>query len=132
MTEILPGVHRVDGVNANSYFVLEDNGSVTLIDAGMFSGGKKVLEYLQTRLSKQPSDLKLIVLTHAHVDHIRGALAIKKATGAKVAVHEQDADYVSGKKKLPLPGGATRFLFRLLSVFFRVPTVDPDIRLKES
>ena len=83
MTEILPGVHRVDGVNANSYFVLEDNGSVTLIDAGMSSGGKKVLDYLQTKLSKQPSDLKLIVLTHAHVDHIRGALAIKRQPGQR-------------------------------------------------
>ncbi|MDG6905402.1 MAG: MBL fold metallo-hydrolase [Nitrososphaerota archaeon] len=131
MVEILEGVHEVDGVNANSYLVIESDGSLTLVDAGMSSSGKKVLDYVRTNLSKQPSDLKTIVLTHAHMDHARGALAIKKATGAKVAIHELDADYLSGKRKLPTPGGAMGFAFRFLSVFFRSPTVEPDIRLKE-
>ena len=94
MVEILQGVHQIDGVNANSYLVLEDDGSLTLIDTGMSLGGKKILDYIKTDLSKQPSDVKTIVLTHSHIDHIRGALAIKKASGAKVLIHEEDADAI--------------------------------------
>jgi glyoxylase-like metal-dependent hydrolase (beta-lactamase superfamily II) len=131
MVEILQGVHQIDGVNANSYLVLEDDGSLTLIDTGTSAGGKKILDYVRTNLSKQLSDVKTIVLTHAHIDHIRGALAIKKATGAKVSIHELDAEYLSGKKKLPSPGGAVGFLFKIFSVFFRSPAVEPDVRLKE-
>ena len=132
MVEILQGVHQIDGMNANSYLVLEDDGSLTLIDTGMSLGGKKILDYIKTNLSKQPSDVKTIVLTHSHIDHIRGALAIKKATGAKVLIHEEDAEYLSGKKKLPSPGGVMGFLFKLVSVFFRSPAIEPDVRLKEN
>lgn len=132
MVEIIQGVHQVDGVNANSYLVLEKDGSLTLIDTGTSTSGKKILDYIKTNISKQPSDVKTIVLTHSHIDHVRGALAIKKATGAKVAIHEQDADYLSGKKKPLLPKGAMGFLFRIVSVFFRSPTFEPDTRLKEN
>jgi len=132
MVEIMKGVHQVDGVNANSYLIQENDGSITLIDSGMSTNGKKILEYLKTNLSKQPLDLKTIVLTHSHVDHIRGISAIKKATGAKVAIHDQDADFLSKKKKLPPPKGATGFIFRLFSVFMQSAAVEPDIRLNEN
>jgi glyoxylase-like metal-dependent hydrolase (beta-lactamase superfamily II) len=69
---------------------LDDEGSLTLVDTGTSTNGKKILEYVRMNLGKQPSDVKTIVITQAHVDHIRGALAIKKATGAKVAIHDQD------------------------------------------
>jgi|SRR5579872_2610719 len=130
MVEILPGVHQVDGLNANTYLVLEDNGTLTLVDAGISSGGKKVLEYVGTKLSRQPSDVKVIVLTHAHIDHIRGARAIKRATGAKVAIHGRDAEYLVGKKRLSMPRGLTGFLFRFFGIFFRASPFDPDVMLK--
>ena len=78
LVEIIPGVHQIKGVNANSYLIIENDGSLSLIDSGMSTGGKKILEYVKTNLSKQPSELKTILLTHAHVDHIRGASALKK------------------------------------------------------
>ena len=37
-------------------------------------------------------DIQLVVITHGHVDHISAAAAVKEATGAKVAVHKDDAD----------------------------------------
>jgi glyoxylase-like metal-dependent hydrolase (beta-lactamase superfamily II) len=36
-------------------------------------------------------DIQLVVITHGHVDHISAAAAVKGATGAKVAVHKDDA-----------------------------------------
>jgi glyoxylase-like metal-dependent hydrolase (beta-lactamase superfamily II) len=132
LVEIISGVHQIDGVNANSYVVSENDGSLTLIDTGMSKDGKKILDYIQSILSKKPSDLKMIIITHSHVDHIRGANSIKKVTGAKVAIHNLDADYLSGEKKMPLPKGAVGFLFRILSPFFRSTPVNPDQRLNEN
>ncbi|MDA4129715.1 MAG: MBL fold metallo-hydrolase [Thaumarchaeota archaeon] len=131
MVEITPGVHQIDGVSANSYLILEGDGSLTLVDTGTSAGGKKILDYMKNTLSKQPSDLKTIVITHAHIDHIRGALSLKKATGAKVAIHEQDAEFLARRKKLSTPRGGTGVLFRFFSIFFRALAMEPDIRLKE-
>ncbi len=132
MVEIIPQVHQIDGVNANSYLVFEDDGSLTLVDAGMSKDGKKILNYVETNLSKKPSDIKTIVLTHSHIDHVRGVYALKKATGARVAIHELDADYLSGKKKEPLPKGAIGILFRILSPFFKFTPLEPDQKLNEN
>ena len=49
MVEILKGIHQIDGVNANSYLVLEDDGSLILIDTGTSAGGKKILEVHQDK-----------------------------------------------------------------------------------
>jgi glyoxylase-like metal-dependent hydrolase (beta-lactamase superfamily II) len=126
------GVHYVDGSNANGYVVEESDGSLTLVDAGIQGDGKKILSYVTTKMMRKPSDVKTIVITHCHVDHVRGAAALKAATGAKVAVHEADADFVSGKASYPPPGGAVGFLFRLMSPFFHLTSVEPDLRLKEN
>jgi glyoxylase-like metal-dependent hydrolase (beta-lactamase superfamily II) len=131
LVEILHGVHQVDGVNANSYLISESDGSLTLIDTGMSKDGKKILNYIQTNLSKKPSDLKTIIITHSHVDHIRGAYSIKKSTGAKLVIHTLDADYLSGEKKMPLPKGVMGFLFRILSPFFKSTPVKADQRVNE-
>ena len=132
MVEISPGVHQIDGVNANSDVVFESDGSLTLIDAGMSKDGKKILNYLQTNLSKKPSDVKTIVLTHCHIDHVRGAYELRKATGAKIAIHEEDSDYLSGKKKMASPKGADRYPVQILGPFFKFPSAEPDQRLKEN
>ncbi|HKW04716.1 MAG TPA: MBL fold metallo-hydrolase [Nitrososphaerales archaeon] len=132
MVEIQKGVHQVDGVNANCYIIQGSDGSLILIDSGMSKEGKKILEYIQGNLSKKLSELNTIVLTHAHPDHIRGALEIKNATGARVMIHDMDADYLSGQKKLPTPKGMVGFLFRLIAPFIRSPSFESDSRLKES
>jgi glyoxylase-like metal-dependent hydrolase (beta-lactamase superfamily II) len=132
MVEILTGVHRIDGVNPYSYIIVEDDGSLTLIDTGMSKDGQKVLDYVQTKMSKKPSDLKTILLTHCHTPYVRGVSAIKKATGARVAIHEEDADYLSGKKTMRPPKGAVGVLFRISEPFFSFRPVEPDQRLKEN
>ena len=131
MTEIVKGVLYVDGSNANSYLVEESDGSLTLIDAAMQANGKRILEFIASKMNRTPSEVKTVIITHCHVDHTRGLAAIKAATGAKVAVHEADADFVSGKKRYPSPGGAMGFAFSVMSPFFRTTPVDPDILLKE-
>ncbi|HXW36401.1 MAG TPA: MBL fold metallo-hydrolase [Nitrososphaerales archaeon] len=129
MPEVTKRIHRVDGVNANPYLVIEDGGTVTLVDTGIPPDGKKILAYL-AGFGKKPEDVSNMVITHSHIDHIRGAARLKSATGAKVGVHEADADYLSGKKKFKA-AGAMGILFAVISPLFSVTPVEPDVRLKE-
>lgn len=99
--EILSGVHWVEGVNANTYLLTRGDGKLAVVDTGMPGAAKKILEYASKRMNRDPKDLKTILLTHCHPDHAGSALELKELTGAKIAIHKDDADYVAGRKKLP-------------------------------
>jgi hydroxyacylglutathione hydrolase len=43
-----------------------------------------------TLLAKHKLTLKQIVVTHGHIDHVGGALALKRTTGAPILLNEQD------------------------------------------
>jgi hydroxyacylglutathione hydrolase len=126
--EIVPGIHQVDGVNGNCYIIVRD--TLILIDTGLPRNTKKILSYIQDILKRKPSDISTIILTHYHIDHTGNVFELKNLTGAKVAVHEADADFVAGRKKSPLPKGVFGIILRVLGVFFRSTFTEPDIELK--
>ena len=132
MVEILPGVHQIDGVYPFSYAVSDDDGSLTLVDTGMSNDGKSVLEYIRAKMSSAPCDVETIVLTHCHTPYIRGACEIRKATGARLSIHTEDADYLSGRKKMPAPTGAAGLLFRISEPLLAFTPIEPDLRLNKN
>ena len=71
-------------IAANCYMLLSDNAAV-VIDPGIFS--QKVKDFLNENFEKE----RLILLTHAHFDHICGAERLRADTGVKIAVGEKDA-----------------------------------------
>lgn len=126
--EIVPGVHRIDGVHSNCYALVRDG--LILIDTGMPNSTKKILAYIQNTLKRTPSDLTTIILTHYHMDHVGSVSALVETTGAKVAIHEADADFVSGRRSQPAPRGLTGMLFKGVTMFIRSRPVEPDLSLK--
>jgi glyoxylase-like metal-dependent hydrolase (beta-lactamase superfamily II) len=76
-----------------------------MIDGGAPNQAKCFLKALE-RLSIQPRDLRLLVLTHGHWDHIGSAKDIKEITGAKIAMHKREKDWLEKSLK-PLPPGVT-------------------------
>lgn len=79
---------------SNSYILLE-NDEALLIDAGASSGS------IIDTLKKRNLNLKYVLLTHGHIDHICSADEIRENTGAKVLIHEYDADCMTdGKRNL--------------------------------
>lgn len=83
---------------ANSYLFVSDQNEVSIIDTGFSGNGHKIMGQI-IELGISPERIKFIILTHSDMDHIGSVLEIKKATGAKVAIHEKEVSYLSVKKR---------------------------------
>ena len=83
-------------------YIIRDKGTI-LVDAGV---PKQIDRFADTcaRLSINPSDIQLIVLTHGHWDHIGSARAIKDLTGAEIALHEYEKDCLQESLDLDVHG----------------------------
>ncbi len=66
-----------------------------LVDTGMPGSEKRILKAV-AGLGRKPSDVKLILLTHRHWDHIGSAAALKKETSGKLVSHGFEKPYVAG------------------------------------
>src|SRR5688572_28753836 len=94
--ELAHGVWRIPTMPfdlVNSFLLADDDGSLTLVDAGLKGAHKKVLAALSA-LGKAPQDVRRILLTHAHNDHAGGLAKVRAATGADVLSHDRDATYL--------------------------------------
>jgi glyoxylase-like metal-dependent hydrolase (beta-lactamase superfamily II) len=101
--EVAPGVVRIPTVgaaNTNSFALVDDDGSVTLVDCGLKRAPGRIVAGLRA-IGRHPGDVTRIVLTHAHTDHAGGAAEMAARTGAPVAVHEADAGYAEEGRPPP-------------------------------
>jgi len=100
VTELAPGIHRL-GHGAGglvSAFLIDDGGELSLVDTLFEDDARLVLQAIRG-LGRSVSDLKRIVLTHAHRSHLGGLAALKRASGAKVYAHAWEADIVAGDRR---------------------------------
>jgi glyoxylase-like metal-dependent hydrolase (beta-lactamase superfamily II) len=127
--EIVPGIHQVDGVQGNCYLIFGER--LVLIDTGLPRNTQKIMRYIGETLNRKLSELSTIIITHHHIDHTGNIYELKNLSGAQVAVHEADADFVSGRINRPRPKGGFGLLYRFMGLFLKSTAVDPDLRLKD-
>jgi glyoxylase-like metal-dependent hydrolase (beta-lactamase superfamily II) len=130
--EIIPGVHKVDGVSGANCYLAASGTDLVLIDAGMRGSSKKIESYLKT-LGKSLSDIKYIFITHADPDHISGAMEIKELSGAKLVIHNGEMPALAGDSSSRLRNKSrfVKILSKLLSGLIPFPSAKPDIIIKE-
>lgn len=106
--KVARGIHRV-GANSivNSYLV-DDGGEVTVIDAGAPGLWRHVPAELAA-MGRSLEDVRGIVLTHGHSDHVGYAERARRARGWRVLVHEADAALARQEVPNPAQTGPTRF-----------------------
>jgi glyoxylase-like metal-dependent hydrolase (beta-lactamase superfamily II) len=85
--ELAPGVHGLGSELVNWYLV-EDEGRLTAVDAGLPGFGER-LEADLARLGHTPGDVEAVVLTHSDADHT-GIAPRLQAAGASVLIHAAD------------------------------------------
>jgi glyoxylase-like metal-dependent hydrolase (beta-lactamase superfamily II) len=82
-------IHRA-GTRLVNWYLLEEGGRVTLVDAGL-PAYRSQLEPALREIGRDLEDVEAIVLTHAHVDHIGFAKLLQDERGTPVYVHEGEA-----------------------------------------
>jgi glyoxylase-like metal-dependent hydrolase (beta-lactamase superfamily II) len=99
---IAPGLHRLGEGLVNAYLI-EDGGLVTIVDAGVpgYWGdlGKEL-----AAMGRSIDDVRALVLTHGHSDHIGFAERFRRERGIVPRIHELDAALARGEVPNPAKG----------------------------
>ena len=98
--EVLPGLYQVRTRGSRAYLVVEDE--ITLIDTGSPGSGTRILQALK-ELDRDPSDIKRILITHYHIDHVGGLPELQKFLDARTGVHLAEAPHIDSDEPLPNP-----------------------------
>jgi glyoxylase-like metal-dependent hydrolase (beta-lactamase superfamily II) len=105
-------VYAVRLIGVNAFLIVGDG--LTLIDAG-HRGSGAMLRRQVGAIGRSVGDIKRIVCTHGHPDHIGGVQEIARASGAEVLMHPADMErlrirfreVISGR---PAPGAIIAYL----------------------
>ena len=113
-------------------YVIRAEGTI-LIDGGAPKQARNLIKGIET-LSIKPQEIQLIVITHGHWDHIGSAKEIKEITGAKIALHRKEKDWLEKSLK-PLPPAVTTWghiFAKIMAIFVplvHVPATEVDLVL---
>ena len=87
--DVVPRIHRIEDAHTNWYLVEDDDG-ITIVDAGVPQTSWPLLHDALRTLGRSTSDLRAVVLTHAHFDHIGFAERARLELRLPVFVHAKD------------------------------------------
>ncbi len=128
-------IHRIAVCETNCYLVRGAEGTV-VIDAGPRRAAEKIMAEAETA-GVSPQDIRLIFITHGHLDHYGAADEVKAWCGAPVAAHHREP-LLSQDRRNALPpaqtlrGSIVRWLYLLLSPLFPFAPLEPDILLDDN
>ncbi len=113
----------------NCYLLLGAEGCV-VVDTGLPGSESKIEKALKNR-GLSFKNIKLIVITHAHVDHAGSAARLRELSGAPIVAHEGDLKHYT--REVPMtfcPTGWFARLFKLSGLILQ-PYIafKPDILL---
>ncbi|MHA1954796.1 MAG: MBL fold metallo-hydrolase [Candidatus Heimdallarchaeaceae archaeon] len=114
-------------------YLLKTSDGYIQFEAGMKQNLKKYLKMLDKH-KIDPEEIKLIVVGHAHFDHVSALKKMKELTKAQILVHENDAEYLrkgtsSEVKTLHL---SSKLLMSFVPKSWIVyDPVEPDIVIKD-
>ncbi|MBT1701328.1 subclass B3 metallo-beta-lactamase [Fulvivirgaceae bacterium PWU4] len=99
---IAGNVYYVGTYDLACYLITTPEGHI-LINSGLAESAAMIRKSVET-LGFRFSDIKILLTTQAHYDHVAGLAQIQKETGAKMMVNEADAQVLAD-------GGSSDFIF---------------------
>jgi glyoxylase-like metal-dependent hydrolase (beta-lactamase superfamily II) len=101
--QIAPHIHRLGNSSIVNSYLVEESGEVTIIDAGVPGLYRDIPRELET-MGRTVADVRALVLTHGHTDHIGFAERLRREQRVPVSVHEMDAALARGEVPNPSKG----------------------------
>lgn len=122
-------------VHETNCYLLQGEGGIVLLDPGPPSGVQAVIRG-ETAVKAQPGDIRLILVSHGHLDHYGAAAEIKAWCGAPVAAYAGEPEFSQDRRNaLPpvqtLRGGLVRWFYLLLSPLARLAPLEADLLLDD-
>jgi hydroxyacylglutathione hydrolase len=94
-------------IDRAAYVFLVFGETITLIDSGVAGAHLPIFDYIRKN-GRNPTEVSMLILSHAHPDHIGAAKAIKEAVGCMVAAHSGEKPWIEDTegqfKDRPVPG----------------------------
>jgi metallo-beta-lactamase class B len=93
------------GTGDIALFLLKTSAGLVLIDSGFEASVPRLRENIEA-LGFRYGEIKLVLTSHAHIDHVQAHALVRRQTGAQVVVSTLDAPFVeSGGKGEPVFDG---------------------------
>ncbi|HYD63791.1 MAG TPA: MBL fold metallo-hydrolase [Noviherbaspirillum sp.] len=115
----------------NAHLIFAPHGSI-LVDAGL-PGSERKIERVLATMGVSFDHIKLIVITHAHVDHAGSAARIRDLSGAPIVAHKGDAEHFSRETPMTFcpTGWFGRLFIKTRLMFEPYVGFQPDILLAD-
>jgi len=97
---VIGDIYYVGAVRVSSFLIKTSEGYI-LMDTGFVETAPGVRDNIE-KLGVPLTDIKLLLSSHAHRDHVGGHALIKELTGAKILSSERDAPLIASGG---IPGG---------------------------
>ncbi len=116
----------------NAFIIQGADHRLVLVDTGTPGSAPRIVSAIEA-LGCTPSQVALIVITHAHLDHFGSVRALKALTAAPVAIHRSEARYlVEGRSTAVVPTSLMGHLLRLVARPSQVADgVQPDVLIDD-
>jgi glyoxylase-like metal-dependent hydrolase (beta-lactamase superfamily II) len=106
--ELAPGIRRTGTESMINAYLVEEAGQVTVVDAGV-AGLYRDLPDELAAMGRTLADVRALILTHGHSDHVGFAERLRTEHPVPVMVHEADAALARGEVPNPSKGfGSTK------------------------
>jgi glyoxylase-like metal-dependent hydrolase (beta-lactamase superfamily II) len=92
---LLPSLYFLRFPLGHAYLWLDDDG-MTLVDCGVAGSGERIAAAIRG-LGRDPADVRQLILTHFHHDHVGAANEITAWGDVVVCAHRDDAPVIRGE-----------------------------------
>jgi glyoxylase-like metal-dependent hydrolase (beta-lactamase superfamily II) len=101
LVQLMPRLYLIRLAAGHAY-LWRDSGALTLIDTGLPGSAPLIAEAIH-QAGYRPADLRQVVLTHFHADHIGAAADVTGWADVEVLAHHADAPFIRAQAAGPPP-----------------------------
>jgi len=114
------GIERIKCGNGNC-FLVRNGGNAILVDTSRVQFRDRILKQCENK------NVRLIVLTHGHIDHIQNAAFLSKELNVPIAMHKADYELIKNNLAEPLSAHSLlgKLILRMSMSSFENDKVDP-------